>query len=309
MSDTPSVLVIGAAAIDTKGVTRRRITDGRMNPGRIRVHTGGVARNVAENLSRLGIHTTLISAVGDGKSGQHILDTAEESGIDINHVLIAEGSDTGAYVAIYDEGGELLVAMYDMSVINHITPRYIYDRRRLFREAALIIIDANLPERTLETVFRLAKQYNVSVCADPTSNALALKIKPYLPSLYMVTPDTGEAEILADVKITNRIHAMEAAKKLIAQGVEVALVTLAEGGVCYATQEVAGHMPAIDTEVMDLTGAGDAMTAAVVFGLMEGFDIDEAVQLGVSAGSLTIQCRETVCPELSLDKLYDNLQA
>ena len=309
MSNIPSVLVIGAAAIDTKGVARQQIMPGLMNPGHIRVHRGGVGRNIAENLSRLGISTRLISAVGDDISGKSILTHAVESGIDVEHVLIASNVNTGAYIAVYDETGQTYVAMYHMSIMNQITPRYLYDRRRLFDEAALIVIDANLPERTIETAIKLAKKYGVPVCADPTSNALAPKLKPHLSDLYMVTPDMGEAEILTDMKIGDRLDAMEAAKKLIALGVDIALVTQSDKGVCYATQEVAGHMPAIDTEVVDLTGAGDAMTAAVVFGLLEEFDVDEAVKLGISASSLSIQCRETVCPTLSLENLYDNLRA
>lgn len=309
MSDGPSVLVIGAAAIDTKGVAGEELVPAQMNPGRIRVHRGGVGRNIAENLSRLGIHTRLITSVGDDLSGRNILSHARESGIDVEHVLVAGDRDTGAYVAVYDSARQIFIAMYDMGIMNLITPRYLYDRRRLFSESALVVIDANLPARTIEMVFKLARQYDVPVCADPTSNALAPKLKPHLTDLYMVTPDIGEAEILADTKITERMGAMEAAKRLVTLGVDLALVTQAERGVCYATQQVTGHMPAIETEVVDLTGAGDSMTAAVVFGLLEGFDVDEAIHLGISAGSLTIQCRETVCPDLSLERLYDNLRA
>jgi len=58
---------------------------------------------------------------------------------------------------------------------------------------------------------------------------------------------------------------------------------------------------------VDRTGAGDALTAGVVFGLLNDFPIDEAVRLGVSAATLTLQCKETVCPDLSLERLYDQL--
>jgi pseudouridine kinase len=92
-------------------------------------------------------------------------------------------------------------------------------------------------------------------------------------------------------------------------GVQVAIVTLAELGVCYATPEVSGHVPAVTVQVVDRTGAGDALTAAVVFGLLHDFPIDEAVHLGASAAALTLQCPESVCPTLSLDRVYDSLIA
>jgi pseudouridine kinase len=92
-------------------------------------------------------------------------------------------------------------------------------------------------------------------------------------------------------------------------GVQVAIVTLAELGVCYATVHASGHVPAVKTRVVDRTGAGDALAAGVLFGLLNDFPVDEAVRLGASAAALTLQCDESVCPALSLDRLYDNLVA
>jgi pseudouridine kinase len=75
----------------------------------------------------------------------------------------------------------------------------------------------------------------------------------------------------------------------------------------YATSEENGYVPALDIEVTDPTGGGDALTGAVVFGLVNGFSVSEAVRLGVSAATLTLTCAETVAPDLSLDALYDRL--
>jgi len=66
-------------------------------------------------------------------------------------------------------------------------------------------------------------------------------------------------------------------------------------------------VPALRCEVVDVTGAGDAMTAGVIFGLLEELPVDEAVRLGVAAATLTLQTRETVCKNLSLERLYDQL--
>jgi pseudouridine kinase len=49
------------------------------------------------------------------------------------------------------------------------------------------------------------------------------------------------------------------------------------------------------------------LTAGVVFGLINDFPVDEAVRLGASAAALTLHSRETVCPTLSLERLYDQL--
>jgi len=123
----------------------------------------------------------------------------------------------------------------------------------------------------------------------------------------MITPNALEAEALCGQPVRNRDEAIVAAKRLVSLGVEIAIITLADQGLVYATSDESGHIPAVKCEIVDLTGAGDALTATVIFGLLNDFYVDEAVRFGVSAAALTLQCRETVCPDLSLDILYDKL--
>jgi len=172
----------------------------------------------------------------------------------------------------------------------------------------MIVVDGNLAPDVLASLMRQAVKYNVPVSADPTSTSLAEQLKPHLSQLHMVTPDIMEAEVLCGRPLLNsRDEGIGAAKQLVSMGVQVAIVTLAELGVCYATPDGSGHVPAVNTTVVDLTGAGDALTAAVVFGLVNDFPIDEAVRMGAAAAALTLRHDKSVCPDLSLDRLYDGL--
>ena len=105
----------------------------------------------------------------------------------------------------------------------------------------------------------------------------------------------------------DREAAQAAATQLVALGVDIAVITLGEYGVVYADEETKGHIPALQTQIVDPTGAGDAMTAAIIFGLLEDIPLDECVRLGVTAAALTLRSRETVRPDLSIDLLYDEL--
>jgi pseudouridine kinase len=211
-------------------------------------------------------------------------------------------------VAVLDHQGAVFASVDDMAILNQITPRYVNDRRRLFRDARMVVVDANLRPGTLKTVFRLAQDYGVPLCADPTSRHLAARLQPYLSQVLMVTPNPAEAEaLLGRGPIVGRGDAIAAAKQLVARGVKIAVITLAEMGVCYATSNESGYVPALNIEVVDSTGAGDALSAAVILGLLEEMPIGEAIRLGVSAAALTLQSRETVCRDLSLEKLYDQL--
>ena len=110
-----------------------------------------------------------------------------------------------------------------------------------------------------------------------------------------------------DPEVTELTSALTAARRLVNRGVEIAIITLAKAGVCYSTQDVNGHVPAVRTKVIDPTGSGDALTATVLFGLVNDIPLDDAVRLGVTAASLVLRHPGTVLPELSLERLYEEL--
>jgi pseudouridine kinase len=303
----PYVLVVGAAGIDSKGKAKAPLTLGSSTPGTIRVSVGGTARNIAENLARLGVEAVLLSAIGAGGSGQRVSANAAEAGINTDYVIISADYHTAAYIALLDEKGNLVMSVDDMEILLLMTPQVINRRRNLIKNAAMVVFDANLPEATIASLVRVAHRYGVRLCADPTSNILALRLKPHLSNLFMIIPNVFEAEILSGKSIKDENEAVTAARALVNAGVKVVIITLAEAGVVYASARASGHIPAIATEIIDPSGGGDALTATVVFGLLNNMLLDESVRLGASAAALTLACSDTVCPDLSLDLLYDHL--
>ncbi len=307
MGELPWVVVIGAATIDTKGRAKGELIHATSNPGQIRVSAGGVGRNVAENLARLGVPTLLLSAVGDDEAGKHILEVTAAGGVDVSRVLVTSECESAAYLAVLDEWGAMTTSIDDMAIVKLVTPRYIYAHRGLIQGAKMVVLDTNLAPKAIDSALKVANKAGVPVCVDPVSIALAPRIRKRLSQISIVTPNAGEAEVLCQIPIGDRFQAVAAAQRLVSQGVKIAIITLAEEGLCYATSEETGHIPAINCEVVDSTGAGDALTAGVVYGLVNGFPIDEALRLGVSAATLTLTCSDTVCPDLSLERLYDQL--
>lgn len=308
MENDGHILVIGAASIDTVGRATQPIQSGTSTPGAMRVSVGGVGRNVAENLSRLGESVILLSAVGDDDSGRRILNQAVTCELDVTRVLVDPDQRTAAYLAVLDQEGGLVMSIDDMGINSAlITPSFIYRQRALFRDARMVVLDASLAPATLDTVFRLVDKYDTPVCADPTTAPLAHRMCAHLSKLTMITPNAAEAQALCDVPVLDRESALTAAQRLVSCGVQIAIVTLGATGLVYATSQESGHIPAIECEIVDLTGAGDALTAAVVFGLLNDFPVDEALRLGTSAAALTLHSRDTVCPSLSLERLYDQL--
>ena len=304
------VLVIGAANLDIKGQPEEELVRGSSVPGRIRSSLGGVARNVAENLARLDVETVLLTAVGDDETGERILGHAVGLGVDISPSLIIKGRRSGAYLALLAQEGSMLdIAMDDMSIMKELTADVLEANQELFRDACLVTVDANLSAPALAKVVDLCDRYDVALCADPTSTTLTWRVEPHLSNLYMIAPNAAEAAVLTGMTFdpNDRDAAQKAADRLVSMGVELAIITLGEFGVVYSDGDTAGHIPAVQTQIVDPTGAGDAMTAAIIFGLLEDIPLDECVRLGITAATLTLRTRETVRPDLSVDLLYDEL--
>jgi pseudouridine kinase len=303
------VLVIGASNLDIKGQPLSPRIAGTSNPAIIRTSLGGVARNIAENLARLEVATILFTGVGDDEAGERILNQAAVSGVDISQALTVPGERTGAYMAVLTNEGNLDFGLDDMSILSGLTPHYFAMRESFFANARLVVMDANLAPDSLAAVADLCSRHAVPLCADPTSTILAERLRPHLRSMHMTSPNIYEAQVLSNDALTpsDREAAQKAASHLVALGVDIAVITLGEHGAVYADDETFGHIPAIVGQVVDSTGAGDAMTAAIIFGILEGIPLDESVGLGVTAATLTMRSRETVRPDLSVDLLYDEL--
>jgi pseudouridine kinase len=303
------VLVLGAASVDVIAHLTGGFKAKASNPAHVRTSFGGVARNVAENLARLGQEVTLLTVIGDDRNGEQILTHTSQAGVDLSHILRTDQFPTGFYMGVVNKKGQVELAVDDMRIISCLTPEILEKRKDLFKTASLVFLDGNLPEDTFEAALSLANKNKLPVCADPASSSLAYRLLPHLPALSLVTPNSAEAGILSGLEFSSsdRKAAMKVARHLVNLGVEIALITLAEFGVCYATSETSGQVPAITTPVIDPTGAGDALTAAVIFALLNEIDIDEAIKLGVSAASLTLRQEGTVDPNLTLELLYDQL--
>lgn len=300
----PEVVVVGAACIDVKGRAYQDSIIGTATSGMVSISVGGCARNVAENLARLGLCTALLSAVCEDDFGHLIIRHTERAGVDASHMMVACQQRSSAYIALLGEQGQLLMGIADTSATAILTPQVIDDRADLLRRARLVVIDTNVSSETGRRLLSICRPAGVPVVLAPVSYTPTHAYRHSIGSFYLVTPNAFEAQALTGMEVEDVDQAIVAAKLLIAAGVEVAIITLAQAGVVYATSYISGHVPAIEVEVIDATGAGDALTAAVVYALLNDIPVDEAVRLGVSAATLTLGSTETVRQDLSLESLY-----
>jgi pseudouridine kinase len=304
-----NVLVIGGTLLDVKGKPSSGLEPGTSNPGVIRMSRGGGGRNVAENLGRLGANVVYISAIGDDETGHSLIAQTQSAEVNTEHVHVVSDAHTGSYMAFLNNDGSMAIAVDDTSVMEHITPDYLYRRRRLVRDTDMVYVDGSLSLDALKTVMSLAEKYSVPVCADPSSTQLAYKFRPYLSQMKLAVPNASEAAALTgtDYAGFDPDDSLRIARQLRLQGVEIVVVTLADFGLTYDTGHESGYLPGHYAKMVDSTGTGDAIAAAIMFGMLNELPAVQCMRLGVAAAALTVQTTDTVVPDLSLDMLFDHL--
>lgn len=302
------IVCIGGANIDRKAHGKQKLSLYSSNPVTITEFSGGVARNVAENLSRLNLKTALITCVGNDKEGDWLLEEAKNLGIDVSHVWRLPDERTGTYTALLDSDGEMLISTADMELYDKMTPSMFEDKWSYITSSRAVFMDTNIPADSIRYVINRCQAEGLPLYIDPVSVAKAQKLPHRLEGVELILPNQDEAEALADMKIEGTKDCEQACQRIRQRGVEKVIITLGSHGAYYAEEEHSGHLPSIKTNVVDVTGAGDAFTASVIYGLTEGKSFTHAVQLGQCAAALTLQDDKTVSPLLSDEKLYEMIK-
>lgn len=307
------VVVVGGANMDLKARVRGEAVPGTSMPGVTSQSPGGVARNVAENLARLGVSAALVSVVGLDSLGDALLRETAAAGVDVSGVLRVPGAATGSYTAVLSADGELLLAVAAMDVMEHLTPAALRGLRASWRGAAWVVADGNLPADTLTALLGLAAETGVRVVYEPVSVPKAARLRSALAAGHMpdaLTPNLAELAALVGREVADDPQAIrEAALELHAGGAELVWVRRGERGSVLSLPAEVHELPALPADVVDVTGAGDAMLAAFLAGLVAGQSPLEAAREGHAAAALTVESPLTVVPDLSRSALQARLSS
>src|SRR4051794_34076205 len=198
LSDEPSVVVVGGANMDVKARSKRSAVPATSNPGAASMAAGGVGRNIAENLARLGTRVHLVAAIGSDGLGDQVLAATTGAGVHVEHVRRSARA-TGTYTAVLDADGELVVAVADMTATDELSVAQVDAARDLVATASLVVLDGNLSAAALGFALDLAAAAGVRVLLDPVSVPKAALLAPLLDGslpVYAVTPNREELAAL-----------------------------------------------------------------------------------------------------------------
>ena len=268
-----SVLVIGGANIDVKAKTLAPHVPRTSNPGAVSIKAGGVARNIAHNLARLNVKTTLLSVIGNDSFGQMLIQETSKAGVNTS-AIIRSNQTTGTYVAVLDEAGELITAVSDMDLLSLLTSRIIKQNKDLIMANKHIISDCNLSEETLNEIALMAVD---RLIIEPVSVTKSTKLLTLLKfhRVFLATPNLDQIEALAGTR-----EIKVAAAILHKLGLQNIVIHAGEQGAYVSDGNEIINIPSQAKTIIDVTGAGDAATAGLVCGLLKNLPLAKAAEIG-----------------------------
>lgn len=294
-----SVVVVGGANVDLLGVACEGLNAEESNIGRISESPGGVGRNIAENLARLGVRSHLISAFGRDAHGRWLREECERDGIDVSHAHDVAAVPGSRYLAISDAGGDMRLALNDMRALDHITPEVLAGSAHLIERAAVVVADTNVPQVTLEW---LAASCTAPLLIDPVSSAKAPRITALLDRVFALKLNVLEAGVLLGrtIDAEDGDACQAAVSALLARGVRRVFLTRGAAGVIAAEGAEMLRMPAPQVTIANVTGAGDAFSAGVAFATLNGMSLGQSARIGSTMAALALASERTVSLDVDL---------
>lgn len=283
--------VVGAINIDIWGKSSSVLILKDSNPGEISYSFGGVGRNIAHNLCLMGQKVSMLTAIGDDHWGPQVKKACADIGIDLSHAFLVPGSRTGTYLALSGPDGDMAIALSDMAIADAISPDIILKNLDFLNGAKLVVVDGNLPAETIECI---CENVTAPIFADPVSVTKGRKLLPYLHKLHSFKPNSLEAQSL-----TGMSDPETAARELIRLGVRHAYVSDGSGGLVVAHGDELFRVPCLPTVLVNATGGGDAVMAALCDSFCRGYTPAEAARRAMAAGSIAVEAAETISPIMS----------
>lgn len=309
--ERPTAVVVGGANMDIKAWSTLPLVPATSNPGTTVVAPGGVGRNVAENLARLGTPVHLVAVVGSDLLGDQLVAATAAAGVHVEQVTRGV-HPTGTYTALLDADGELLVAVSDMAATDALAPADVDAAADLIAGAALVVLDGNLAPATIGCALDLAAASGIRVVLEPVSVPKAVRLADQLRPgrrVYAATPNVDELAALTGRATGTDDQVSDAVRALHDAGVELVWVRLGDRGSLLSGPGVLEALPAAAAAtVRDVTGAGDAMLAAFCHAVLGGAAPVDAAAYGHAAAALTVASPHTVRPDLT-DQLVESVRA
>ena len=300
INDDAPVICIGGMNVDRKFYASQALIQGTSNPVSSSVSIGGVGRNIAENLGRLGETVIMLSKAGNDHDWE-LIKSSSEAYINLRHVDVSPESSTSSYTAVIDVDGEMSIALANMAICDSMTVSWLQQHETLLSRAQALIVDLNLPQDSLTYLIELAKQKEVPLAIIPVSGPKMSHLPRELKGVEWLIVNQDESETFFGRQVNSEADFKDLAQLWLDCGVKQVLVTRGGKSMHYANQDGVSLEvePKLVEHMVDATGAGDSLSAGVLFGWLNGHETKACLEFGLTNAYHTILSTDTVRKTLS----------
>ena len=297
------MLVIGAIFVDVKGFSLGTYHPEGTNIGDVQVVPGGVCRNVAEDLARMGLTSQFVSMVDDTALGRDTRDSLEKLGIDVTHVVSAP-KGMGMWLAILDEHGDLRGSISRQPDFSALEAYIRREGEAMVSGCDGIVVGYDTNAAITSRMIALAERFDKPIYGLVGNMGVLMRHTEYLRKSACFICNEIEAEKLFDRPLAS-LNPEEMLPVLVQEsrnlGVPAMVLTMGAQGAVYVDHRTGefGGCPALSVDMVDSTGAGDAFFSGTVAALMRKLPLSQAVRVGAELAARTLRSSGSSCPPSS----------
>ncbi|XP_024021273.1 uncharacterized protein LOC21409572 isoform X3 [Morus notabilis] len=187
-SEMEPVIIIGGMVLDIHATPSISAVPRTTTPGKVNYVLGGVARNVAECMSKLGTKPFMISVVGFDMAGNLLLEHWKSAELSTKGILKRQDINTAVVSNIFDNKGEE----------KFLTPEWIQRFKSNILSASVLMVDANLNLQALEASCQIAALSKIPVWFEPVSVAKSRRIVSVAKYVSFASPNEYELVAMAN---------------------------------------------------------------------------------------------------------------
>ncbi|RTL57474.1 MAG: hypothetical protein EKK37_15660 [Sphingobacteriales bacterium] len=294
------VICIGAALVDELFHATEEMLLATTNNATVTKTAGGVSRNIAHQLSLLGVPVQLISVFGNDSDGNWLKQVSTAAGVKLDAAITREGL-SGKYTGILNVDGSLFSAFLTNAANHLITPEHLQKHAALLQTASYILADANINVDTAEWLLNFSNETGIPFIIEPVSVPPAKKFKGVnLSGLHLITPNEDELPVLCSEK--SFLTQMQV-EELLNKGVQKIWLHNGKYGSALYSKEKSISLNACDIEVVDCTGAGDGSLSGFILGKYLGKEDMDCLKIAHTLSAEILQVNGAIATHLNQEKL------
>ncbi len=300
------IVVIGSSFVDIKGYPLSQYIPGGRNVGKVVTVHGGVCRNIVEDIANVELRPAFISVTDDSALGQDVVNKLIKHKVDTRYIrTVPDG--LGTWLAIFDNSGDVVSSISKRPNLKPILDILKEEGDEIFSHADSIAVEIDMDADILREIFRLGRKHNKEIYAVVSNMSIAVERRDLIKRTGCFVCNQQEAGIFfsEDFDRYTLDDMLDVLPKRVNKAkVQRMVVTMGSKGAVYAGMNLeAGICQALNVDVQDTTGAGDAFFAGVTIGLTYGKTLSEACGIGARLAASVIVTKENVCPRFLPEEL------